>query len=90
MWSVDEIIEMLEDLNRRATYGAVAAVAGGIALGVMQGRPRTMRNSWVVAKKNGLPTGYSKDELHPRLHADRNVISRGHELRSLLGKWINQ
>ena len=87
MWSVDEIIEVLEANRHRATYGAVADVAGGIARGVMQGRRRTQRNSWVVAKESGLPTGYSAAEMHPLLRSNKYVFSEGKKLRVRLGEW---
>ena len=79
-WTLDEILKVLEQNTQRATYGAVAGVVGGIALGVMRGRPKTPRNSWVVAKGNGLPTGYYEDEAHPLLFSKAYVIADGDEL----------
>ena len=85
MWTLDMILEMLEENTQRATYGAVAGVVGGHPIGVMNLRPRTPRNSWVVAKANGRPSGYHPHEMHPQLFSKSYVITDGDELWSALG-----
>jgi hypothetical protein len=85
MWTLDMILEILEENTQRATYGAVAGVVGGIARGVMSPRPRTPRNSWVVSKATSLPTGYLPHEMHPQLFSKSYVITDGDELWSWLG-----
>ena len=85
MWTLDMIIEILEENTQRATYGAVAGVVGGHPRNVMSHLPRTPRNSWVVAKANGRPSGYLPHEMHPQLFSTSYVITDGDELWSWLG-----
>ena len=81
---LDAILDQLQHFEQRATYGAVADVIGGIAQGVMQGRPKTPRHSWVVSKATGLPTGYREHEVAPTLRRRSQVIATGRELRAWL------
>lgn len=74
------VVGLLEKYTQRATYGAVAGVVGGIAQGVMQGRPKTPLNSWVVAKKNHLPTGYTEKQQHTLLTNREHVIENAADL----------
>ena len=67
MTELDQILERLERHRQPATYGAVAGVVGGIARGLMGGRPRVPRNSWIVSKGTRRPTGYATQEMHPEL-----------------------
>jgi hypothetical protein len=83
---LDEVLDALEQHRRRATYGAVAEVVGGIARGVMQGRRRAPRYSWVVRRRDGLPTGYHLTERAPDLLAHPGVITTGAELRALMAR----
>ena len=72
-WSKDRIFRALDQSLRRATYGAIAGIVGGAALGVMHGREKSPEYSWVVAastskatqSRRGWPTGYADDEIHP-------------------------
>src|SRR5437764_10355085 len=67
--SVDGIIHQLDAHKQRATYKAVAELVGVLPRGLMSGRPRTPRFSWVVAASSGLesrrgfPTGYSVNQI---------------------------
>jgi hypothetical protein len=63
--TIDDIIARLNEGKRRATYGAVGRFRDVPAQSVMKGRPRNRLNSWVVAKKNGRPTGYRDQDIHP-------------------------
>lgn len=83
--------ELLECLNRkriRCTYGALAGVLGVTPRGV--GRflgERCQKASWVVRKKDGLPTGYRKDQMHPDVrHRRGGVIFDPDRLRHLCRK----
>lgn len=82
--ALDAILDQLQHFEQRATYGAVAELVGGIAQGVMQGRPKTPRHSWVVSKATGLPTGYREHEAAPTLRRRSQLIATGRELRAWL------
>ncbi len=79
---------ILDCLNReriRCTYGAVAAVIGGTARGVGQRLDaKDPRNSWIVNKATGQPTGYLDSQKHPDLRRTARVIATEAELRELL------
>lgn len=79
---------ILDCLNReriRCTYGAVADIIGGAARGVGQRlEAKDPRNSWIVNKATGKPTGYLDSQEHPDLHRSRHIITTGEELRELL------
>ena len=70
---IDRMVSLLNQHQLRATYGAVASVVGGSAIGLMQGRPPCHEDSWVVAattngrsgSRRGWPTGYTDDQIHP-------------------------
>lgn len=86
---LDYIVGQLNSRKQHATYGAVAGIAGGIARGLMQNRPKSHENSWVVAKADGRPTGYTKEQIHPdclRSINDRpgDVILNAESLKSWL------
>lgn len=78
------IIEKLDEKHQRATYGAVAGIVGLLARSVMSGKPRIHKNSWVVAKANHLPTGYSDAEMHPALLERTLVLVTPNYLREWL------
>ena len=79
---------ILDCLNRepiRCTYGAVADVIGGVARGVGQRlEAKDPRNSWIVNKESGEPTGYRDSEQHSDLRQTAHIITTGEELRELL------
>ncbi len=82
--SLDQIVELLAKNRQRATYGAVAELVGGIAFGLMKGRPKDHQNSWVVAEKDGRPTGYGPDEIDPALVVRVGILKTGAELEEWL------
>src|SRR5437660_1417926 len=66
--SLDEIVAQLNSRYRRASYGAVAGLVGGLARGLMAGRTKCHEYSWVVASSGpgrGRPTDYREDQIHP-------------------------
>ena len=88
---LDDVVSFLNAAQIRATYGAVAEVVGGIAqsiggrLGGLAGRRKEA--SWVVNAKTGLPTNYPPEHLHPALTRNRDIITRGDDLRRRLAEW---
>ena len=61
-----------------ARTAAVAAVIGGAARGVGQRlEAKDPRNSWIVNKNTGEPTGYLDSQKHPDLHRTTHVITTG-------------
>lgn len=89
---LEDIITELNERKQRVTYGAFAGVLGVLPRGVMAGRQRNHRYSWVVAAtgpRRGQPTGYTDDQIHPeclrqiRQRLD-NVIEDQEELR----RWL--
>ena len=90
--SLDGVVTKLNERKQRATYGAVAGVLGVLPRGVMAGRQRNHKYSWVVAATGpwrGSPTGYTDAQIHPeclrqiRQRLD-NVIEDQEELR----RWL--
>ena len=81
---MDEILDTLQQARQRATYGAVAAIVGSSPRTLMAGRERDQRHSWVVSRKNGQPTGYEADQMHPELMCSERVI----ETREELERWL--
>ena len=66
--NLDSIVTRLNDRKQRATYGAVAGLLGVMPRGLMTGRPRSPKYSWVVAKtgtRRGWPTDYTNEQIHP-------------------------
>lgn len=82
--TIETILVYLNAVPVRATYGAVGEV-----LGVRpQVVPRLLgarrpEASWIVNGSTGEPTGYTPDEVDPRL-AGTHVIRSGDELRNCL------
>lgn len=90
---IELVIDTLNTLEIRATYGAVAHVIGDVeprSVGAVlqQVGGRGQRNSWVVNGDNGLPTGYSGDQLHPRLTQSAHVIDSEDELRARIAEYV--
>ena len=65
--SLDQIVDLLSRNRQRATYAAVAELTGANPRKLMGGRPKDHPNSWVVAEKDGRPTGYGPEEVDPAL-----------------------
>jgi hypothetical protein len=82
--NMDQILDRLNHAHQRATYGAVAAVVGSAPRTLMSGRERDLRHSWVVSRKNGQPTGYEVDQVHPELMRSERVL----ETREELERWL--
>lgn len=89
---LDAIVNQLDARKQRATYDAVAGLVGGLPRGLMAGRPKNRKDSWVVAKtgsRRGSPTGYTEDQIHPDCLRQireglENVIDDPEELR----RWL--
>ena len=95
--SLDGIVYQLDAHKQRATYKAVAEVVGLPPRGLMTGRPRCSRYSWVVAatsgsdSRRGFPTGYSVNQIHPDCYrqiceGNDNIIDSADVLREWLGR----
>ena len=75
------ILIRLQSQKTCATYGAVAGVAGGTAVGL--GRRLGLRRplaSWVVNAKTKRPTGYAPHQIHPACDPSRRLIRTAPEL----------
>lgn len=84
MTSLESIVALLNRYHQRATYGAVADLAGGIPRSIMRGRPRNWLNSWVVNQETGLPTAYPVPKIHPAIEERSHILSSATELRAWL------
>jgi hypothetical protein len=84
MSTLDQILDALHHNHQRATYGAVAALLGKPPRTLMQGRERDQRHSWVVSRKNGEPTGYQPELIHPALREREGVI----DTKEDLARWL--
>ena len=78
--TMDQILDALDQSHQRATYGAVAALLGAPPRTLMSGRQRDQRHSWVVSRKNGEPTGYQPDQVHPALRERAEVLDSKDDL----------
>ena len=83
--SIDSIAEQLDRFRQRATYGAVAAVLNRSPRNLMSGRTRSPHDSWIVSNKDGLPTGYEPEQMHPEITSREAILRSGKELESWLG-----
>ena len=82
--TLDSILDLLNQHQRRVTYGAVARVLNKQPTFLMAGRGRDRRHSWVVNSRTGLPTGYEPDQMHPELMANPDVIQTSEALQEWL------
>jgi hypothetical protein len=84
-YTVDDILDVLNEHKIRATYSAVAAILGvhQKRVGQLLGNRRPYA-SWVVAKNTGMPTGYLKANLHKELQTRPAIIETPDELIALL------
>ena len=78
--TLDEIVDQLDQQGQRATYGAVARLLGHSPRSLLKGRERGRRFSWIVNRETGLPTGYSDDQIDPRVKDSGAIISDYTEL----------
>ena len=83
-YSIDSILEQLEQFRQRATYGAVASVVNASPRSLMSGRARSTQSSWIVSRKDGQPSGYHADQKHPELESRDQILRTADELRSWL------
>jgi hypothetical protein len=83
-YTIDSIVNQLDRFNQRATYGAVAAVVNKSPRNLMDKRSRSQRDSWVVSRQSGMPTGYDPEQLHPAIQSREKVISTREDLESWL------
>ncbi len=82
--TIDTIVEQLDRFHQRATYGAVAAVVNRSPRNLMDKRSRCARDSWVVSHKEGLPSGYEPDQIHPDIKSRETVLAT----REVLEAWL--
>jgi len=82
--SLDEIVDLLDQHGKRATYGAVASVLGHSPRSLLKGRDRGRRFSWIVNRETGMPTGYAEEQIDPRLKDSGPVLGTVNELRQWL------
>lgn len=82
--TIDSILDQLNQFHQRATYGAVAGVVNSSPRSLMSGRERDPRSSWIVSYKNGQPTGYDADQIHPQISERDTVLRTPDDLRSWL------
>lgn len=83
-YTVDLILDQLDQFHQRATYGAVAGVVDSSPRSLMLGRDRNPRSSWIVNRNTGQPTGYSDEQLDPRLIERERIIGSPDNLRDWL------
>ena len=80
------ILDLLNEKQVRATYGAVAeALAVHVRQVVQLLGDRRPEASWIVNKRTHEPTEYDERQKHPALYKNAKVISSGEVLRSMLG-----
>jgi hypothetical protein len=82
--SIDSIIDQLDRFRQRATYGAVAAVLNRPPRNLMSGRARSQRESWIVSRNDGMPTGYQPDQVHPEIKSRDQILKSAEELATWL------
>ena len=83
---VYKILDYLNKIKTRCTYGAVAEVLGvnSRSVGQILGERRP-EASWVVNSKTGDPTDYLDSEKHPELYRTDFIIKSADVLRRNLG-----
>ena len=83
-YTIDSIVDQLDRFRQRATYGAVAALVNRSPRNLMDKRSRSQRDSWVVSRQNGMPTGYEPEQLHPEITSRETILSTREALESWL------
>jgi hypothetical protein len=83
---IKKILDYLNEVQTRCTYGAVAEVLGVIpqAVGQLLGERRP-EASWVVNQITGDPTEYTDSEKHSALYRTDRIIKSAEVLRRNLG-----
>lgn len=81
---IEDLAARLNKHEQRATYAAVGAIVDRPARSMMHGLAKAHQNSWVVAKATGKPSGYSADQMDPRLPGCGQPISDSGDL----AKWL--
>jgi hypothetical protein len=86
--TLSEIVDFLNSEQVRATYGAVAGLLGVVPRGMgAQLGPHTQERSWIVNAETGLPTDYSREEMHPALLRTDEVIDSRMALIMRMTAW---
>jgi len=80
-YTLDSILDQLNQFHQRATYGAVAGVVNSSPRSLMSGRDRDRRSSWVVSRESGQPSGYADDQKHDALTEREKILGSPEELR---------
>ncbi len=83
-YTIDSIVDQLDRFHQRATYGAVASVVNRAPRNLMDKRTRGPRDSWVVSRQTGMPSGYAPEQIHAEIKARETVLSTGEELEAWL------
>jgi len=79
--TLDSVLDELDRFHQRATYGAVAGVVDSSPRSLMSGRARDPKSSWIVSRKDGLPTGYDAGRTHPDIQARGEILQSPEALR---------
>ena len=83
-YTLDSILDQLNQFHQRATYGAVAGVVNSSPRSLMSGRDRDRRSSWVVSRESGQPSGYADDQKDDALTEREKILGSPDELRTWL------
>lgn len=86
---LDEVVAILHEKGRAATYGAVAGIVGGPPQFVMQRRPRNPLNSWVVDAITNRPTGYEPAQIDARIQSSVDTYGVL-DKPAALDEWLSQ
>ena len=80
-YDIQSIIQYLNNVKIRCTYGAIAGLLNIKLRDVSEHiGERRQEVSWVVNLKNGEPTGYQHEDIYPDLYTNRRIISTPEEL----------
>ncbi|MEP6507244.1 MAG: hypothetical protein ABJC63_03390 [Gemmatimonadales bacterium] len=82
--TIDSIVDQLDRFRQRATYGAIAAIVNRSPRNLMDKRTRSPRDSWVVSRKDGMPSQYPPEQVHPEIKARETILTTGAELENWL------
>lgn len=82
--TIDSIVDQLDRFRQRATYGAIAAVVNRSPRNLMDKRTRSPRDSWVVSRKDGMPSKYPSEQIHPEIQTRETILTTGAALETWL------